>query len=81
MHNRQVPIPNLSAFFSRNVWLLIIVPERMLSESHEIPTSQTWTVSRDAAITPSYSKNSFSVFQPEKNWINAAISQNSKFRY
>ena len=65
-------------FFPRKVRLLIIVPEGILFQNREIPTSQTWTISHDVTMTSSYLKNSFSAW---KNWINAAISPNSKFRY
>ena len=75
---RQVPISNLSAFFPRKVWLLIVVPEGILFQNHDILTSPTWTTSRDVAMTSSYLKNSFLAW---KNWINAAIGINSKFRY
>ena len=64
-------------FFPRKVWLLV-VPEGILFQNHDILTSPTWTTSRDVAMTSSYLKNSFLAW---KNWINAAIGINSKFRY
>ena len=65
-------------FFPRKVGLLIVVPEGILFQNHYILTSPTWTTSRDIAMTSSYLKNSLLAW---KNWINAAIGINSKFRY
>ena len=53
---RQVLISNLSSYFPRKVWLLIIVPEGILFQNHEIPTSQTWTTSLHVTMTSSYLK-------------------------
>ena len=53
---RQVSISNLSAFFPRRVWLLIIVFAGILFQNHEIPTSQTWTCIFPSTILPLYGK-------------------------
>ena len=64
--SRQFPI---SYIFPKKFSLLIIVPEAILFQNHEISTSQNWTTSRDVN------------FSAWKNWINTEIGTNSKFRY
>ena len=56
---RQVPVSNLP----RMVWLLIIIPEEIFFLNHEIPTSQTWTISCEVAMISSYLENSFSAWK------------------
>ena len=46
-------------FLLRKVWWLIIVPERILSQNHKMPTSQTWTTSCDVTMASSYLKKQF----------------------